>query len=595
MLRDLPAALALARPPVIVVVVPGPVASAVEVSGARRVTARRGDRSAPRLLVGGDVLDLAGPLVLDELQWADDLSLETIAGLARDLLDARRSGGPMVAVWRSGADRPALSELLLMAAGAGSVIEVIPDTVESLVDAGFEPAKAIELIAATGGLPELVAAAARSTTVDHEVAARLDLLDAETRWAADLLAFGGTVADGPGPALVVEGLVLPGAAARMPAAVARVVRAACPPDRRGSIAALVADHGDRCDRVALAGHLLALDDRSAVAVACYLEAAVEATGAAAIAFAGAARSGGGDEATCRRVAAGGLLDCNRPVEALRELAGLDEPDDHRTRGRAWAALGDPVAASVAFAAAGDEAWAEIAGIGAGIEPVRAIADDGSAAALAAVSLAAWSTGDFRRADEVIEPLTAATRRQRWLGGHREPVVIAELVVRVAERLGDHAAARATAADVDTMPEDTPHRPHLELVAGWIEARRGVLDHAGSDIVGESDVAPRWRLVREATRCAVAVRDTDGVGLDAATIAAAEAARTVAADLFDLDLRGDIAAAMERARADHLGDPLAPVAALAERGGTAPSLRRGLVSIAGGARRRSPRPHRRAGS
>lgn len=584
-LDDLADAIALARPPLVVVTVPGPVTSAVTsavasstLSAVPRATARRSDLATEGALLarlepcpGG----MPGRLIAGELQWADHRSLDAIVERARRLIDGTVDGAVdgapdgdlLVAVWRAGARRALLAELLTLAGEHGSVIEVVPHTEASLVGAGHPPEGAAALLVATGGMPDLVAAVAAGHDLVDVVTRRLDVLDDETRRAAELVAFGAPVGDPDVDALVVEGLLVPGRPPRCPEGVAVAVRRACPASRRGAIVDHAAATGDRRS---LARHLLELGDRSPTAAGCYLDAARGAPDDTAVALARAAREAGADELAARVLAAAALVRAGRPAEALRELDGLDDVSVQPVRAAAWVQLGDPVAAAVAFDGAGEPGWAAVMRV-ASADPGQMAgavpADDGSAAGLLAVSVDRWWSSAFERSDDVVTALASAARRQATLGAGGDPVLVADLAVRVAERLGEHAVADRLAAEAVATGGIGSEQQHVLalLLAAWVEARRGVLDDRTPPLSGAS-IAPRARLAREAGRCAAVVRDVDGGGLDAAVLAGTGAAAAVAPDLFDLDLRADVAAAAERARADHLVDPIVATEPLVARCG-----------------------------
>lgn len=576
-LDDLPDAMALARPPLVVVVVPGPAMAAVSAvipPAARRATARRADLAGDGALLGRlepGPTGLSGPVLLGELQWADDRSLDAIVEHARRVLDRPVEGDHLVAVWRAGGRRPLLAELMSLALERGSVVEVVPHSEAALVAGGLEPDRSAAVIEATGGLPDLVAAMSAGRDLTELIDPRVQLLDEGARRAAELMAFGGAIDEAAAEALVIEGLLVPGAPVRMPVAVAAAMRRACAVERRAELVDQVVAGGARA---ALARHLLELGDRSPAAAACYLDAARAAHADTAVAFARAARESGAHEVEARTVAAEALVRSGSPGDAVRELAGVVDVSVEPVRAAAWVHLGDPVAAATAFSRSGEHGWATIMrAASAEVElPVDAApADDGSVAALAAAAVVRWRSSSFGRPDDVLASLAAAVRRQTSLGADGDPVLVADLAVRIAERLGEHTVAdqlvgRAVEVPVDATLAPDRHRPHVELLAGWVEARRGVLDGWAQRASSAACHAPRSRLLRDATRCAGAVRDSEGSGLEAAVVDGVGAAALVAPDLFDLDLRTDIAAAAERARADHLGDPIAAAALLVERCG-----------------------------
>jgi DNA-binding CsgD family transcriptional regulator len=568
-LDDLPDAMALARPPLVVVVVPGPSVSAVVVPGARRVTARRSDLADGGALLSRLGHDTGAPVLVGELQWADDHSLDAIVDRARRALDDPAGGDHLFAVWRAGARRPLLAELMALAAEGGSVVEVVPHTEATLIAAGHGADRAAALVAATGGLPDLVAAVTAGGDVADLIAPRLDVLDAATRRAAELLAFGASIGEHDATALAVEGLLPARPAERMPAAVAAVVRRHCAPERRAEVVDHVVATGDR---LALARHLHDLGDRSRAAAACYLEAARVAPDETAVLLARAARESGADDVDARTLAAAALVRTGRPADAVRELDAVVDGSVESVRADAWAQLGDPVAAAAAFARAGETGWAEVMRIAAASPDEemaldRAPVDDGSVPTLVAAAVGRWRSTGFGQTDDVLASLATAARRQASVGTDGDPLLAAELAVRVAERLGEHGVADRLASEaVEATDAGGRHRAHAELLAGWIEARRGVLDGRMRREPTTTCLAPRSRLVRDAARCASAVRDPEGSGLDVAVVDGAGAAAVVAPDLFDLDLRTDIAAAAERARADHLGDPIAATEPLIGRCG-----------------------------
>lgn len=574
-LDDLADAIALARPPLVVVVVPGPLLSAVSVAApavAHRVTARRSDLAGDGALLsrlGPEIGDLAGQVLVGELQWADDRSLEAIVDRARRLLDESTDDRGLVAVWRAGARRALLAELMTMASENGSFVEVVPYTESTLVAAGHEPDRAAALIDATGGLPDLVANVTAGGDLADVIGRRLDLLDETTRRAAEAIAFGAPIVERAAATLAVEGLLVGRGRARMPGAVAAVVRSACPASRRAELVDLVVAPGARIE---LAGHLLELGDRSAAAAACYVDAARLASDDAAVTLARAARESGADDIEARSLAAAALVRAGRPADALRELDGVDDVSVERVRAAAWVLLGDPVAAATAFARADESGWASVMRVAAstadhertdGAVPV----DDGSASVLVAGAVHRWRATAFVIPDDVLADLATAARRQASVGAGGDPLLAADLTVRVAERLGDHHIADRLARDaVETTEAGGRHHAHAVLLAGWVEARRGVLDRRVRSDVSGACLPPRTLLVRDAARCADAVREAEGSGLDAAAIGGIGAAAVVAPDLFDLDLRADIAAAVERARAEHLGDPIASTEPLIGRSG-----------------------------
>ncbi len=569
-LHELSDALAVATTSLIAVTLPG--AASVRCPDARFVTAVRSDRGRDGALVERCGQSFAGTdttldtIVATELQWADDRSLTWIVELAVRAADRAAPGARLIVAWRQGSDRRPLAELLLLAASRGSVIDVVPDSVASLVARGTEPDQAARLVAASAGLPEWIAALEADRSIEADVAARLAVLDDSTRRSAEIVAFGGAAASVADPtALVVEGLLAPGPPVSMPTEVANAIRAVCPPERR---AALVERPDDQVDVIEFASHLLSLGDRSPGSASCYLDAARRVEdGDLAAELARAARAAGANEATSRRLAADGLLAADRPGEALRELGTLDDPSDERRRARAWLALGDPAAAAAAFRRAGDPAWAAYCAVAAGLPAAldSDAADTGDVASLIASAAVRWRDGGFERPGDVLADLATAARRQTAAGDRDEPLRAGELMVRVAERLGDHAVA-ARAATVVTEQPAAPHATAARLLASWIDARRGVLDAASAAYATIEPRTPRTRLIHGAAQCAVVVRDTEGAGLDEAARAGLDAASSVGPDVFDVDLVTDIAAAAERARLDRADEPLAAMAAIVDAGG-----------------------------
>lgn len=515
----------------------------------------------------------AEAVVVGEAQWADAASLDALsAAVARSGSSVRHA----VVVRRSGSAVAASALAAIQLTPGAAVVEVLPFVADDLVATGSTADEAEQLVELTDGHADLIAAQ-RDGTLDHEVLARVSLVDDHVRTAAELVAFGvglpraaATTADDEATAnaLRVEGLV---AGERMPAAVAAVVRSSATPGRRQRLVALAVDVATVDELQALGQLLLEAGDRSQPALRLFHELAATAVvtdPAAALRFVDAVRAVAPLDRDLCVVEARAALASGVPHRAARALDALGtDADLEMLRAAAWVAVGDLDTAAGCLGRSTDPALAGWATAGSGAPGSAAVADSGAGAgATLSTAVRSWLDGDVERAMQLA---TTAARRSRGSAACEHwPVSAEETVARIAQRSGLVAEADAAVTQALTDGTATPWRDGgLRQLRAWITARRGHLDQALHEVEQVRSLTPYDETVRAATRCAAAVRDGVATDLDDVADAGRAALRSCGTGLYDLDMVADIAGAVQRSRTGSGTDVLHAVAAAAERSGS----------------------------
>ena len=292
----------------------------------------------PALLAAArDAMGEDGTLVVDDIDLLDDASARLVGAVASRAdewgITVVAAGGRLPADWPG--ERITLAPIDATAARVATNLGVSADELEAIV-------------AATGGLPRWVAAAAAGS-LDREVAAALPRLSPAAMSAVAAIAWGaspsndsGTAATGLAPdeldAAVVEladhGFVAHGQAT-LPSALAASVRRATPVAARHAIVDTLTRHSPVSRAAELAGWLDDVEDRTGRAAAIYAAAGSElrATDVAEATrmFEAAAASGGMDAdhqlqfATTRLAAGspeGALAILHSLADAARDAAVL---------------------------------------------------------------------------------------------------------------------------------------------------------------------------------------------------------------------------------------------------------------------------------
>lgn len=517
-------------------------------------------------------------VVLGEAQWADAASIDALAaaiadGSLRHAVVVRRSGSV------AGEAGSALAALQLTP--GATVVDVLPFSAEELATAGATAEEAAQLLELTDGHADLIASQ-RDGTLDHEVLARVSLLDDATRAAAELVGFGvglsraaATTPDDEAAAnaLRVDGLV---DGERMPAAVSAVIRNSATPRRRERLVSLAADVASADELQVLGRLLMDAGDRSEPAQRLFHDlaaAAMVTDPPAALQFVDAVRAVATVDRELCVVEARAALATGDPHRAVRALADLGtDADLEMLRAAAWAAVGDLETAAACLGRSSEPAltgWAA-AGSGSPRQQVAnqvpgTVADSGAGATLS-TAVRSWMDGDIEQA---MQRGASATRRS--LGNaacELWPVSTEETMARIAQRSGLAAEADAALSHALTEGTATPWRDGgLRQLRAWLSARRGHLDQALQETGESRSLTPHDEMVRAATRCAVSVRDGVATDLDDAADAGRAALRSCGTTLYDLDMVADIAGAVQRSRSGSGSDVLHEVAAAAARSGS----------------------------
>ncbi len=536
-----------------------------------RVSGRRA-ASAPAPTTGA-----ADVTVATEAQWLNGAMLTEL----------RANGGTVVVVHRPVAIAGTLAAVHAESYEHGAVVRLGPTNADELVDAGWTAHDADEAIAATNGRPDLLATWQVDGDLVGDVTIRLSLLDDTSRLGAELRAFGATTGD-LAPlldltpeghddvvhAIESEGLTDDGT---MPPGVLDAVRSATTPGRRSRVVDLLVEHAAPGGTVALADALAGSDDRSAAAGRLYRSAAAELVGVdqeRSAELLSLAHRCGVDESSTAPIAAELALLRGDPADALRVLGDASADSDAALlAAAAWYALGDAAATAdaLAISALPELApWAASAAGNSADRSVPPVAPDPTASTLAD-AVAAWLNGDHAAAsDHAARALIRAptSPHRCW------PATPHAIAGAITCRLGDlvRAGQIAEAAVAERVGGPLHHRSELLGVA-WCAARQGRLDDAAAaiDELGAAPLSPREQWIRAAVSCALAVRDPEPDDLDAAAKAASVALAGRTADLYDLELLGEIAAALARVGAGTVEGLLSGQEALLDRLGRPPHL------------------------
>jgi DNA-binding CsgD family transcriptional regulator len=532
---------------------------------------RRPTPDALRTRIGAEA-GAAEVVVLGEAQWADAASLDTLAAAV-----AGGEIGHAVVVRRSGSvvgDAAHALAALQLTPGA-TVVQVLPLEVGDVMATGATAVEAAQLMELTDGHADLIAAQ-RDGTLDHEVLARVSLVDDHVRAAAELVAFGvglpraaATTSDDEATAntLRVEGLI---DGERMPAAVATVIRGSATPGRRERLVTLAADVASADELQSLGQRLLDAGDRSQPALRLFHELAAAAAVTdppAALRFVDAMGAVTPLDRDLRVVEARAALACGVPHRAVRALDELGtDADLEMLRAAAWVAVGDLDTAAGCLGRSTDPALAGWATAGIGAPGAANDAAGTDAGATLSTAVRSWIDGDVERAMQLG---ATATRRSRGSTTCEHwPVSPEETVARIAQRCGLVAEADAVVNEALTAGTATPWRDGgMRQLRAWMAARRGYLDQAVQEVEQARSLTPYDETVRAATRCAAAVRDGLGTDLDDVAAAGRAALRSCGTNLYDLDMVADIAGAVQRSRTGSGSDVLHAVADAAARSGS----------------------------
>ena len=569
---------ALGAPPLVAIVAPGHtgelVAAGLRRAGAGVIRMARADAQrdgALRERLGGRN---DRRIVVVDAQWGDPPSLMEILDRITPVLgldDGVGTASTIVLVSRTASAGP-LARIHQLTRRAGLLVGLAPTTVDELVGLGASADEATDLVTRTGGLADLLEAIELDGSLGPEVARRLSATGESARQIAELLAFGGDPLDLPQLVdlttaelddalvhLVEEGIV--DGHHRMVDGVAEAVRRSATPARRAATVDALRELGRPGGLDELAAVLDGLGDRSGLAGQLHLELAghhARLDPRRALDHVAAARACGVATPELRAVEAAAALADGDPHHALRLLAQAADPESELLRGAAWAAAGDlgaagaaltrsevPVLASWALLGVGEGAGATASTDAATVVPAPAQTAADAADALR-VGLERWVHGERHLAEELLD---SAVRRyavepapERW------PVTPHLVQALVVARAGDPTAAARTVQDALALDAGgRPHRRAHVLVSAWLAARLGHLDDAGNALAALDGMTltPQEEVWRAAVRCAIAVRGAEGDGLARCTADAAASLRAIGPHLYDLDLVGEIAAAVVR--------------------------------------------------
>lgn len=513
-------------------------------------------------------------LIVSDLQWADDESLDDLVAAA----DVMPEGKSLVVVHSTRDPSRALAVVHQMARRRGAVIDIAPSDADEIAGLlGIEPDRASGVLTATEGQPDLVVALRDDGTLGIAITERLSVLDDATRWTAELIAFGATQQRLPAMSglepdeldhtmtdLAIEGIVHGGG---MIPAVADAVRRSATAARRSRVIGAIVELDEPGSHDDLASVLLDLEDRSDAAGALYVEVAgssADADPAAADRFLAAARRSGIDPAALAVIEARIGLSTGDVTRSLRALkAGSPGAATELVLASAFVSIGDFESAAIALARS---SLAELCGwVAAGLGRMPGKEWSPTAAGSVGAAIEAWLADDADRAFDQLK--RAAIRFAAEVEPDSWPATPQLIQAVIAAKFGDLAAAeRAVEAAVDEQTTGLlHHRSHLLMLA-WLAARRGRLDDATATLrlVAADQLTPQQRLWRAAVECAIAVRDPEAASVGSAVDSAIDAIDGVGTHLYDIEIVGDAAAAATRARGSAAPDLLAPFEALANQ-------------------------------
>ena len=534
------------------------------------VRATRSDRAAPASVMQRLGPASAGTSMIVDGQWADETTLEHAADAGH------ASPRPVVIIHRTGRLSRPLARVHATARRRGAVFRIAPQP--------RGPADP------TGGQPDLLEALDFDGSLLPEITTRMSVLDNTTRFAAELLAFGpdadqigelidlsteqhDTVID----ELEIEGLLHDGT---MIPGVAEAICTTCPPGRRTSVVATIVERGRPGIAIELSRLLTRLGDRSPIAGQLHAGVATSmapADPAASLALVDEARACGHDDPALRRCEAVASLAMGDPRRALAALGDATSPADELVRAAAWAALGDHGAAHTCLLRSTEPSLAMWSAVATGTMTTAvtdAIEAGGpeSSTRMLAEAIAAWTNGDRSTWSDRIKRATIRARSDAesdmW------PITPDLIAAVVAGRRGHLAeATELTTAALNDNVGGFPHRRMHQLVGAWLAARRGHLDDAAATLalLDAAPLTPHERLWRAGIRCAIALRDAEVSGVDAAAGAMQDALAGVDIQLFDLEPLSDGAALLTRAGARNPDEPMNALAAIIERLGATREL------------------------
>ncbi|TPW14963.1 MAG: LuxR family transcriptional regulator, partial [Acidimicrobiaceae bacterium] len=495
-------------------------------------------------------------LIVSDLQWADDESLDDLAAAA----DVMPEGKWLVVVHSTPVRSRSLAVVHQVAKRRGAVIDIGPsDAGEIAALLGIELDRASEVFSVTEGLPDLVVALLDDGTIGVAITERLSVLDDATRWTAELIAFGATRQRLPALSglepdeldrtmteLAIEGIVHGG---RMIPAVAEAVRRSATAARRSRVIRAIVELDEPGSHDDLASILLDLDDRSDAAGELYgevAESSADADPAAADQFLAAARRCGIDTAALALTEARIGLSTGDVTRSLRALhAGEPGAAAELVLASALVSIGDFESAAIALARS---PLAELGGwAAAGLGRMPGRESSPTAAGSVGAATEAWLADDADRAFDQLK--RASIRFAAEVEPDSWPATPHLIQAVIAAKFGDLAAAeRAVEAAVDEQTTGRlHHRSHLLMLA-WLAARRGRLDDATAtlQLVTANQLTPQQRLWRAAVECAIAVRDPEAASVGSAVDSAIDAIDGVGTHLYDIEIVGDAAAAATRA-------------------------------------------------
>lgn len=416
-----------------------------------------------------------------------------------------------------------------------------------------------ELVRVTAGDPALVLSLLTTGSADDLVVRAVASLDGDSERLLTGLAFGLVEVESIGPVdpavgdrawdrLEADGLVVDGTVVPIVAEIVRRTSSRVGRERVATVAAGSARRAVVADFLAAVGAVgpavsRVLVDESATRAwwspmsAEHLLEAAELAGARA-----------DDLALARSVV---RLVSGDPVGALRCLDGSSGDGIELVRAAAMLAIGDRRASCVALERAGAKAWTVVVASGSdGVAPSDVDPAVDPAAGLADL-VGRWLAGDETGLDATVAAARVALRRCRSVSAPTPmvPEVVAGAVV--ASLAGAPTALDLVAEVVSerdaTSPVDVASHRTMALASAHWRACSGELSTSRSELadVALVELDPYQELVRAAVECAIAVRDPEAAGLEAAVTAGRRAIRSWPPGPLELGLLTEIARAFAR--------------------------------------------------
>jgi DNA-binding NarL/FixJ family response regulator len=280
-----------------------------------------------------------------------------------------------------------------------------------------------------------------------------------------------------------------------------------------------------------------------------------------------------------------------PVGALQFLDGASGAEVELVRAAAMLAIGDRRASCVALERAGANGWtAVVAGGSAAMVPPDVDPAVDPAAGLVDL-VERWLAGDETGLDATVVTARVALRRCRSVSAPT-PVVPEVVAGSVVASLAGAPTALDLVSEMvaerdPTSPVDVASHRTIVLASACWRACSGELSTSRSELADVSlvELDPYQHLVRAAVECAIAVRDPEAAGLEAAVTAGRRAIRSWPPGPLELGLLTEIARAFARRGlpTDEVFDLVSPLGSAERRRGVAveAALGRLRAALAGG--------------